>query len=142
MASMANWNVRATTPLPNYAIRLSADSYYVIASGAGWPPWQTGVCYDAITQLCNLVWGWLILRNVCFFGTKISRMLPRLDGRIRAPRRSFGGSSKGQLAFIFWGIPARTRPDGHPYGSDGHPYASAWVRNRPSGAPTFQSFQA
>ncbi len=97
---MANWNVRATTPLPNYAIRLSADSYYVIASGAGWPPWQTGVCYDAITQLCNLVWGWLILRNVCFFGTKISRMLPRLDGRIRAPRRSFGGSSKGQLAFI------------------------------------------
>ena len=28
----------------------------------------------------------------------------------------------------YLGIPARTRPDGHPYGSDGHPYGSVWVR--------------
>ncbi len=75
----------------------------------------------------------------------ISRMLPRLDGRIRAPRRSFGGSSEGRLAFIFGEFrpgPSQTGIRMGPmgihmdlYGSDRHPYGSVWSLLVPSWFP-------
>ena len=134
-----------------YRARLKAIGVRGGVSWGGWVGWGVGRAAEgrSLVFLHSFERFWAAVREPK--RKRISRMLPRGDGRIRAPRRSFGGSSKGQLAFIFGKfrpgprpgltIPSvwvrrpsewiRKSPTGirkDPHGSDGHSQASVRVR--------------